>query len=95
MYRQNKRTVYTLIYKATRDGDSPLIFHKKVDGIKNTLTLISTDSGYRCGGFVTKEWNTSGDFNKNDVDSFLFSLERKEKYMENILVKDLYKNKKQ
>ncbi len=70
-----------LIYKATRDGDSPLIFHKKVDGIKNTVTAILTDKGFRCGGFVTKEWNTSKEFNKNDVDSFLFSLERREKYM--------------
>ena len=73
-----------LIYKATRDGDSPLIFHKKVDGIKNTVTVILTDKGLRCGGFVTKEWNSSGGFNKNDVDSFLFSMERREKYMINM-----------
>jgi len=72
-----------LLYKASRDGDSPLIFHKKVDGIKNTLTVILTDKGFRCGGFITKEWNTSGEFNKNDTDSFLFSLERREKYMIN------------
>lgn len=72
-----------LIYKATRDGDSPLIFHKKVDRIKNTVTIILTDKGFRCGGFVTKEWNSLGDFNKSDVDSFLFSLERREKYMIN------------
>ena len=72
-----------LIYKATRDGDSPLIFHKKVDRVKNTVTVILTDKGFRCGGFVTKEWNSLGDFNKSDVDSFLFSLERREKYLIN------------
>ena len=72
-----------LIYKATRDGDTPLIFHKKVDKIKNTVTVILTDKGFRCGGFVTKEWNSLGDFNKGDVDSFLFSLERREKYLVN------------
>ena len=77
----SKSLKLNLIYKATRDGDSPLIFHKKVDGIKNTVTVILTDKGYRCGGFVTKEWNTSKEFNKNDPNSFLFSLERREKYM--------------
>ena len=73
-----------LIYKATRDGDSPKNFHKKVDGKKNTVTVILTDKGYRCGGFITKEWNTSGEFNKNDVNSFLFSLERRENYLVNL-----------
>ena len=61
-----------LIYKATRDGDSPKNFHKKVDGKKNTVTVILTDKGYRCGGFITKEWNTSGEFNKNDVFFLIF-----------------------
>ena len=70
-----------LLYKATRDGDTPINFHKKVDGIKNTVTVILTDKGYRCGGFVTKEWNTYGDFNKNDVDSFLFSLDKRKRYL--------------
>ena len=79
----SKPLIIKLLYKAKKDGDSPLIFHKKVDGIKNTLTIIITDNGLRFGGFVTKEWNTSGDFNKNDVDSFLFSLDRREKYMVN------------
>ena len=70
-----------LIYKATRDGDSPLAFHKRVDGVKNTITVVLTDKGFRCGGFVTKEWNSLGDFNRSDVDSFLFSLDKKERYL--------------
>jgi hypothetical protein len=73
-----------LLYKARRDGDSPLMFHKKVDGIRNTVTIIKTEDGLRFGGYVTKEWNTSGDFNKNDFDSFLFSLDSREKYMVNM-----------
>ena len=80
----SKHLKLNLIYKATRDGDSPKIFHKKVDGKKNTVTVILTDKGYRCGGFITKEWNTSGEFNKNDVNSFLFSLERRENYLVNL-----------
>ena len=51
---------------------------------KNTVTVILTDKGYRCGGFITKEWNTSREFNKNDVNSFIFSLERREKYLVNL-----------
>ena len=80
----SKHLKLNLIYKATRDGDTPKNFHKKVDGKKNTVTVILTDKGYRCGGFITKEWNCSGDYNKNDVNSFLFSLERRENYLVNL-----------
>ena len=80
----SKRLKLNLIYKATIDGDTPKIFHKKVDGKKNTVTVILTDKGYRCGGFVTKEWNKSGEYNKNDVNSFLFSLDRRENYLVNL-----------
>ena len=80
----SKHLKLNLIYKATRDGDSPKNFHKKVDGKKNTVTVILTDQGYRCGGFISKEWNTSGEYNKNDVNSFLFSLERRENYLVNL-----------
>ena len=80
----SKHLKLNLIYKATRDGDTPKNFHKKVDGKKNTVTVILTDKGYRCGGFITKEWNISGEFNKNDVNSFLFSLDRRENYLVNL-----------
>lgn len=70
-----------LIYKASRDGDSPQIFHSKVDGVKNTVTVILTDKGFRCGGFITKEWASKGEFSRDDPDSFLFSLERREFYL--------------
>ena len=82
--KASKNLKLNLIYKATRDGDTPKIFHKKVDGKKNTVTVILTDKGYRCGGFITKEWNTSREFNKNDVNSFIFSLERRENYSVNL-----------
>lgn len=82
--KASKHLKLNLIYKATRDGDTPKIFHKKVDGKKNTVTVILTDKGYRCGGFITKEWNTSREFNKNDVNSFIFSLERRENYLVNL-----------
>ena len=80
----SKHLKLNLVYKATRDGDTPKIFHQKVDGKKNTVTVILTDKGYRCGGFITKEWNISGEFNKNDVNSFLFSLDRRENYLVNL-----------
>ena len=35
----SKRLNLNLIYKATRDGDTPKIFHKKVDGKKIQLQL--------------------------------------------------------
>ena len=69
-----------LIYKASIDGDTPAIFHHKVNGIKNTLTIILTDKGFRCGGFISNDWKTNSDYDKNDKLSFLFSIEKKECY---------------
>ena len=69
-----------LIYKASIDGDTPAIFHHKVNGIKKTVTIILTDKGFRCGGFISNEWKTNCDYDKNDKNSFLFSIEKKENY---------------
>ena len=34
--------------------------------------------------FVGKEWNKFGEFNKNNINSFLFSLDRRENYLVNL-----------
>ena len=58
--------------------------HKDIYINGEQTQYILTDKGFRCVGLITKESNISGDFNKNDVDSFLFSLERREKYLVNM-----------
>ena len=52
----NRIIKYTLVYRATRDGDSSKIFHSKCDFIGPNITLIKTKKGYIFGGFTYKGW---------------------------------------
>ena len=79
----NKNLKLNLLYKASKDGDTPQIFHHKVDGKKNTITIILTDKNFRCGGYISNEWKSEGNFSKDDKNSFLFSLDKKEMYVNN------------
>ena len=79
-YFQNKNIKYQLIYKGTKNGDKSLNFHTKVDGIKNTLTLVKTKKGIRFGGFTSEIWNQVGGYGKCDPFAFCFSLELKKIY---------------
>lgn len=44
-----------------------------------TLTLIKTNGGHTFGGFTTISWDSSNSY-KNDIHSFLFSLDRQTKF---------------
>ena len=77
------------LYKASCDGDNINAFHKKCDGIKNTLILIFTDDYKRkFGGFTSKEWDKSNKY-KFDDKAFLFSLDLFEFYP----ILDKFRNK--
>ena len=79
-YFQNKNIKYHLLYKGTKNGDKSLNFHTKVDGIKNTLTLVKTKKGIRFGGFTSEIWNQIGGYGKCDPLAFCFSLDLKKIY---------------
>ena len=79
LLRQNKRTKYTLIYKATRDGDKAENFHKNCDSYDNTIVLIKTLNGRRFGGFTHEKWEGE-DINKIDNRAFLFSIDKQKVY---------------
>ena len=79
-YFQNKNIKYQLLYKGTKNGDKSLNFHTKVDGIKNTLTLVKSKKGIRFGGFTSEIWNQIGGYGKCDPFAFCFSLELKKIY---------------
>ena len=76
---EKKNIKMTLLYKSTNDGDSASTFHSKCDSKGNTLSLIRNTKGFRCGGFTTQSWSSSGS-NLNDNYAFLFSLDYKECY---------------
>ena len=73
-----KKFTPNLIYRATRDGDNGLLFHKKCDNIKDTLTLVKTKTGNIFGGYTSETWN--GNNYKKDDKAFCFSIDLNKKY---------------
>ena len=69
------------LYQATIDGDSPLNFHSRCDNIPNTLTLIKSSGNRRFGGFASECWKSPSSFvYKDDINAFLFSLDKNKIY---------------
>jgi len=62
-----------LIYRATRDGDDNINFHKKCDNQGPNLMLFRNDKGNIFGGYSSISWNNSGDW-QLAPGSFLFTL---------------------
>ena len=79
MKSEDKKIEMTLLYRLTTDGDSGNTFHNKCNNKGYTLSLIRNTKGFRCGGFTTKNWQSSGGY-MEDKNAFLFSLEYKEQY---------------
>ena len=69
-----------LLYRLTRDGNSIKKFHDLCDNKGATLVLYRTQNGMKLGGFSPLSWDTKTGGYKDDWDTFLFSLTRKEKY---------------
>ena len=80
IFKEEKKKKFrpTLLYRATRDTDNGLIFHKKCDNIKDTLTLVKTKTGNIFGGYISETWD--GNNYKKDDDAFCFSIDLKKKY---------------
>ena len=72
---QNKNTIFNLLYRASRDGDAPNIYHKKCDGKANTICLIETIKGCKFGGY-TEVMISSNNSNYKDPNSFIFSINK-------------------
>ena len=67
------------LYQANVDGGEPSIFHSKCDNIPNTLTINKTKGKRRFGGFASKTWESKLMY-REDINSFLFSLDNKKIY---------------
>ena len=44
-YFRNKNLSFELVFRGTRDGKTPKIFHQKCDGTQKTITIIKTIKG--------------------------------------------------
>ena len=71
-----------LLYRVSRDGDGPEIFHKYCDNKGPTIMFVKLNNGYRFGGYSGISWTSEGKCVK-DKDAFLFSLNNKLKIMNN------------
>ena len=69
-----------LLYRLTRDGDTPQAFHSRCDGKGTTIIFIKNYSnGYRFGGFTTLPWGGNNIYHA-DSKAFVFSLTNKKKF---------------
>ena len=69
---------FNLLLNSKIDGDSTSTFYKKCENKCPTILFFKTTNGVRFGGFTTQFWRASGYV--KDEKSFLFSLDKKEKY---------------
>ena len=71
---KNLKVGYKLIYRASSHGDSVKAFHKRCDNINGTLTVIKTKEGMIFGGFCSICWESGDELIKEDLNSFVFSI---------------------
>ena len=67
-----------LIYQMTRDGNTTIDFHRKVDIKGPTITLFKTKDG-SFGGYTSKSFKSNGGWIK-DRESFLFNFDNLNKF---------------
>ena len=75
----NKNFKFNLLYRASKDGDALSIFHSKCDYKTKVLVLYHTTEDIKFGGYSEKGFDCSGVY-KNDVNSFLFSIDKRKIY---------------
>jgi len=73
-----KPSKFNLLLDMKKDGDSINTFDQKCGNKAPTILFFKTNSGARFGGYTTQFWPTDG--YKKDENSFVFSLNKKEKY---------------
>ena len=66
-----KDQVWSLIYKATRDGFESTVFHNRANNQGPTMTIIRSTGGYIFGGYASQPWASAGNYT-NAANSFLF-----------------------
>lgn len=75
IFKEFQSKFIRLLYRGSRDGFGSSDFHKKCDGIGNTLTLIESSKHHIFGGYTPCVWDsTSGDVYDQSCQSFLYTL---------------------
>lgn len=74
-----KNVKFELCFRSSMHGASSSEFHNRCDGKGATMTFIKTNNGYRFGGYTSKSWFNSGNYNYYDDRAFIFSLDKQTK----------------
>src|SRR5207244_7921932 len=72
----NKRSIpysFNLLYRASRDGNTPAAFHAKCDNKGATIVVVKIKNSEKIvGGYNPFHWNSSNQ-DKSTFDSFIYS----------------------
>ena len=71
---------FHLLLDSKVDGDSTSTFYQRCENKKPTILFFKTTKGARFGGFTTQFWICSEKGAIRDDKSFVFSLDKREKY---------------
>jgi len=74
----NKKSSFSLVYRASRDGYRASDFHRCANQYNRTVVFIKADTGARFGGFSNKSWQGNGVFMKSPG-CFIFQMDMKKK----------------
>ena len=69
-----------LLYRMSRDGDKISKFHELCDNKGPSLTLFETTDGNKGGIYTPLSWDGDTDDWKDDLETFLFNLNKNQKY---------------
>lgn len=75
----DRKVVFNLIYRASRDGTDASSYHSKCNGKINTVTVVQTVKGSKFGGY-TETQIQDGNIGYKDPNSFLFSINKMKIY---------------
>ena len=74
------KTIRTeLLYRLSKNGEQISTFHELCDNKGPTLTLFYINDGNIVGIYTPLSWDTSGKW-KNDMETFIFNLNKNQKY---------------
>lgn len=75
----DRKVIFNLVYRASRDGADAQSYHTKCDGKVNTITVVQTAKGSKFGGY-TETQIQDGNIGYKDPNSFIFSLNKMKIY---------------
>lgn len=75
-YFNSNSITFTLIYRASVNGDEPSDFHTKCDNLINVLVLYYTTKFIKFGGFTSIGFDSSNS-SKDDLNCFIFNINNK------------------